>query len=305
MRRLGHFRRGLLLTALTAPALAGCASPMPPLDMGQMGPEADALLARSAAAHGLQALPGIHDISLRYEGEWPGLIDRLQPTLVDKGFRGGSEERLLLRDCLVAQAHTGPQGRKQVVRRADPAGMGQVRVWFNGEEAADPERRAAAALVADGYGLFLLGPMQLARLRAAGRPLRLAMAGRERVTLDGAIHDCDVLRARVAPGLGFSEAEELALFIDRQDGLTRRIRFSLNGLESTRGAIAEVDLFDHVPRHGLRWPTRFHEHLLRPFPLPVHDWRLTGLEVNRGMTAEELSGPVFLGRAAAPGAPLA
>ncbi|MBI0537899.1 hypothetical protein D9599_20270 [Roseomonas sp. KE2513] len=297
-------RRGLLLASLAVPALQGCASPLTPMPAGEATPEAVALLGRSAVAHGSRALAGLSDISVSYLGEWPALIDRLQPALVDKGFRGGSEERLLLRPGLVGQEHRGPMGRKMVSRREIPAGQGEVRVWFNGEEAADAERRAAAALVVDGYGLFLMGPMSLARLRAAGRPMGLALAGTERVDLDGVGHDCDVLRVRISPGLGFSEAEDLALFIDRGEGLMRRVRFSLNGLESTRGAVAEVDLFDFVAANGLRLPTRFHERLLRPLPLPVHDWRLTGLDLDRGMVAEEVAGPSFLDRAARPAAPL-
>ncbi|WP_043833762.1 hypothetical protein [Muricoccus aerilatus] len=297
-------RRGLLLASLALPALQGCAPPLTPMPAGQAAPEAAALLGRSAEAHGSRALAGLADISVSYSGEWPGLIDRLQPVLVDKGFRGSSEERVLLRPGLVGQEHRGPMGRKNVIRKESSAAQGEVRVWFNGEEAVDTERRAAAALVVDGYGLFLLGPMSLAHLRAAGRPVGLALAGTERVDLDGVGHDCDVLRVRVSPGLGFSEADDLALFIDRGEGLMRRVRFSLNGLESTRGAVAEVDLFDFITAGGLRLPTRFHERLIRPLPLPVHDWRLTGLDLNRGMVAEEIAGPAFLGRAARPAAPL-
>lgn len=286
--------------------LPACASPLSPLVRPGTDPGARALLAESAAAHGLPALAAMHDISLRYEGEWPSLIGRLQPALVDAGFRGSSEERLLLREGLVAQAHLGPAGRKQVVRDDTPGAAAPLRVWFNGEEAGDPERRAAAALVADGYALFLLGPMLLAGRWGRDRDVALGEVTAERVFLDGVGHDCDVLRVRVTPGFGFSRAEELALFIDRRDRLMRRVRFSLEGLESTRGAVAEVDCSDHIPAYGVRWPTRFHERLLRPLPLPVHDWRLRGLDVNRGMTADEVSGRAFAGRALAPaGAPAA
>lgn len=293
-----------MLASLALPALGGCASLLPPIERGEAAPEAAALLARSAEAHGIGALRTLSDLSVSYDGEWPGLIDRLQPALVDKGFRGRSEERLLIRASLVGQEHHGPMGRKGVFRRQAARGPGEVRAWFNGQEALDDERRAAAALVVDGYSLFLLGPMEIARLRANGRPMGLALAGRERVVLDGSVHECDVLRARLSPGLGFSVEEDLALFIDRDEGLMRRVRFSLNGLESTRGAVAEVDLFDRISSAGLRLPTRFHERLRRPLPLPVHDWRLTGLDTGRGMVAEEVQGPEFLGRALRPAAML-
>ena len=294
-------RRQLLLASLAIPSLTilpGCAAPLPALLNPGTAPAARALLDESAAAHGLAALAVINDLNLRYVGEWRPLIDKLQPALADQGFRGGSEERLLLREGLVAQAHSGPSGRKQVVRRpgTSAAAQGDVRVWFNGEEARDGDRPRAAAVVIDGYSLFLLGPMLLAQRWSAERSMGLELAGVDYVNE----HECDVLRVRLAPGFGFSASEQIALFIDRKERLMRRVRFTLDGLPSTVGAIAEVECFDHVTRHGVRWPTRFYERLLRPLPLPVHDWRLTGLDVNRGLAVADVSGPAFSGKALAP-----
>ena len=293
-------RRQLLLASLAI--LPGCAAPLPVLTNPGTAPAARALLDASAAAHGLASLAAIDDLNLRYVGEWRPFIDKLQPALADQGFRGGSEERLLLREGVVAQAHTGPSGRKQVLRRpgTSAASQGDVRVWFNGEEAHDADRPRAAAVVIDGYSLFLLGPMLLAQRWAAERTLGLELAGVESVNE----HDCDVLRVRLAPGFGFSASEQIALFIDRKQRLMRRVRFTLDGLPSTVGAIAEVECFDHVTLHGVRWPTRFYERLLRPLPLPVHDWRLTGLDVNRGLVAQDVSGPAFSAKALAPAANL-
>ncbi len=185
-----------------------------------------------------------------------------------------------------------------MLRRSGGA-AGEVQVWFNGEAAEDAERRSAAALVADGYALFLLGPMLLAG--GWGVP-RIAILGRdqdEEVTVGGRGWRCTVLRGRMVPGLGFSGAERIALLIDREERLMRRVRFGLEGMERTRGAIAEVDAWGHVERQGVRWPTQFHERLLRPLPLAVHDWRLTGLDLDRGITPAEVEGPEFRGRAAA------
>lgn len=271
-----------------------CAAPFVPLT-SPTTTEAAALLAAGAAAHGVGALAAIDDISVRYAGQWAPLVGRLQPELVDEGFRGGSEERLLLGARLVGQAHTGPMGHKQVVRHAGRGGMGNVRVWFNGEEARDRKRRDAAALVADGYGLFLLGPMLLAGM---DRVLTLAVAPSERIVVFDEGYDCDVLRVSLAPGIGFSERDELLVYLDRATRLMRRVRFSLDGLESTQGAIAEVDTGAHVMRNGVMWPTRFHERLLRPVPIGVHDWRMEGLDLNRGFKAEEIEGKEFAGRAA-------
>lgn len=291
------------LAALALSALAGCATPLIPLSAPAMSEAARALLERSAAAHGLAAFRAIGDVSLRYEGEWAPIINRLQPVLVDQGFRGASEDRLLPRQGVVAQAHTGPSGAKQVVRRAVPSENG-IAVWFNGVPAATEDQRAAAALVADGYLLFLLGPMVLAGGWPQPRSLVGEVGEAETIEVHGERWTCDVLRLDVSPGLGFAPTDRLALYIDRGEGLMRRMRFSLDGFRATRGAVAEVDASGHVARYGVRWPTRFHERLLRPLPLPVHDWRLTGLDAGRGFGADEIGGAAFTGRALSPAAPL-
>ena len=285
------------------PTLQGCGARLTQLK-NTTSPEAQALLMESATAHGLAAFSKINDLSISYSGKWHTLVGKLQPVLVDSGFRGGSEERWLRSERRVAQTHTGPKGTKQVVRNSS-AGAGEVIVWFNGEEAHDNERRAAAALVVDGYSLFLLGPMLLALgadgQRANGQPQPvLQLAGTSNVVVGGHPYSCDVLRVHIEPGLGFSAADELELYIDVKEHLMRRVRFSLNGLESTRGAIAEVDTFEHITLHGVRWPTHFQERLIRPLPLPVHDWQLTGLDVNRGLSLAEISGDSFVNKAVAP-----
>jgi hypothetical protein len=295
-------RRRFLLTSLYLPmaaTLPGCAAPLP--RFAHPGSTA----AASAAAHGTEAFSALRDVSVRYAGKWRPVVGRLQPVLVDAAHRGGSEERILLHDGLTAQAFTGPSGHKQVTRSASGTGQGDVRVWFDGEEAHDVERRAAAALVADGYGLFLFGPLLLAGPWATGRSVTMELQGPDELRLDGRPVLCDVLRVRVAPGLGFSQGDELALYIDRKDRLMRCVRFTLEGLESTQGAIAEVQTFDHVTLHGVTWPTRFYERLLRPLPLPVHNWRLTGLDVDRGLATADVIGASFTGRALAPATPLA
>jgi hypothetical protein len=314
-----RLRRRILLTSLGLPVLPGlqaCAPLLPALPGGATPPEAAELLAVSARAHGLAAFAKFTDLSVSYTGHWHRLVARLQPALVDAGFRGESQERLLLRDGLVAQAHTGPRGHKYVVRRtvgAERGELGQrgaIRVWFNGEESQDEERLAAAALVVDGYGLFLTGPMWLvesghaershAERSHAERSWNLRLGPRERITVNGEAQVCDVLRVQLVPGLGCSAADRLTLYIDSQAHLLRRVRFSLDGLESTRGAVAEVDTFDHVTIAGVVWPTNFYERLLRPLPLAVHRWRLTGLDVNRGLEPADVDGGTFLGRAEAP-----
>jgi len=300
-------RRRLLAAALGLPLaleLAACAAPLPELKSQTTSAVARALLADSAAAHGSKVFAGLNDINVSYAGRWHPLVKRLQPVLVDAGHRGGSQERILRDNLTVAQAHSGPQGAKQVLRLAGRSTPGEVRVWFDGVESADAEQRAAAALVADAYSLFLLGPMLLEQAWLAERGAIMEFTGSAELVQEGKSRLCDVLAVRINPGLGFSAGDQLALFIDRDSRLMRRVRFTLNGLESTRGAIAEVDTLEPLERHGIRWPTRFHEQLRRPFSLAVHDWRLTGLDVDRGLEAPAVSGALFSGAAARPAQPL-
>jgi hypothetical protein len=291
--------RRRLLGAMTLPWLVGgCSTPLP-LVPPPSAAEADAAarLRESAQAHGLEAYRALTDINVSYAGEWRPLVNRIQPEVVDAGFRGSSQERLLPRAGLVAQAYTGPMGRKQVLWRrggrgpSDSGDLGEATVWFNGVRSTDAAAQNAAALVAEGYGLFLLGPLWL-----ADRGLRLRSAGTERVD----DHLCDVVEVWLTPGLGRVANDRVALCIARDDGLVHRMRFTLEGFVSTQGAVAEVDTFDHQRRFGVMWPMRSFERIVHPIALPAHDWRITGLDVNRGYGPAELSGPSFSGAAAAP-----
>jgi hypothetical protein len=294
-------RRTLLLSLASLPLLQGCSAPLAELSNPATSNDAKRLLAESAAAHGFNAFQRLSDLSVSYQGEWRPFMNRMQPELVDAGFRGGSQERLLLRQGLVAQAHQGPDGHKQVVRRPGQAAT-DLSVWFNDVEATDKPRRDAAALVADAYRLFLLGPMLLAG--AWMDRLDLELGDTETITAGDERRECDVLRVRAHPGLGFATTDRMEILIARDDRLMRRVRFTLDGLQSTQGALAEVDTWRHIDHRGVKWPTRFHEQLLRPLPLPVHDWSLTGLDIDRGLRASDIEGIRFTGNAAPPAAPL-
>ncbi len=299
--RRGWLRAGLLLPL--AP-LGACAS-LPGVAPGGSTPAGRSLLERAAMAHGLDAYRPLHDVNLAYDGRWHGLVKRLQPVLVDADYRVRSEERLLLRHGLVAQRHTGPGGEKFVLRRRfaragepdDPRTAPSVRVWVRGAADSDPERLAAAALVADAWPLFQFGPLHLVDSDAS-----VDEAGTR--WIDGRL--CDAIAARRQPGLGEAPQDDFVLYVDRAERLMRRVRFTLNGLASTRGAVVEVDVGDYVDRHGIRWPTSFFERLIAPIPyLPVHRWRLTGLDVNRLYRTEALLDPTgFRAGAADPATPL-
>ena len=71
-----------------------------------------------------------------------------------------------------------------------------------------------------------------------------------------------------------------------------------DGLASTQGAAAEVDLWAHRKIGGVVWPSEFFERLRQPIPmLPVHAWRLTGIDINRNYSAIDLSDTGFTGAA--------
>jgi len=288
--------RRSFLGAATLPWLGACTTPLPITPRPTGSSAAAARLLDSAEAHGLAAYRALTDINVAYDGQWRPFIDRIQPVVVDKGYRGPSEERLLPAAGVVAQSYTGPQGHKHVWWRRGAGGdLGEVEVWFNGAKSADADHQAASALVAEGYGLFLLGPLWLAE-----QGLAMELDGTERV--DGRL--CDVVQVWKTPGLGRVALDRVAVCVDRSDNLTRRVRFTLEGFASTRGAVAEVDTFDHERRFGVMWPMRSYERVVSPIPIPAHDWRITGLDVNRGYGAEVLLGPSFTGAAAAPAAPL-
>lgn len=213
--------------------LAACAAPgIPAGSADGEQPAARAVLLKSAEAHGLAAFRQIEDVSVAYAGEWYRLVSKLQPALTDPGYRQGSQERILFRaGGLVAQQHVGPEGSKQVIRR-----QAGIEVFYNGSRSEDREALAAAALVADGYRMFLTGPFYFLEGN-----LSLEIAEDE--TVDG--RPCHTLIAVRRPGHGLSAEDRYLLFIDAENFLLRRVRFSMEGLDATRGAIAEVDFFDH------------------------------------------------------------
>ena len=307
-------RSVLFVSAAALPWLAGCGTPLPTAVQPAAGTAAGAArLRESADVHGLPAYRQLRDINIGYDGQWRPLIDRVQPVVVDKTFRGSSQERLVPAAGINAQSYRGSAGSKHVFWQrassgnaganalatpatpAAPATPATAAVWFNGQRSTDANVIAASALVAECYGLFLLGPLWV-----VDRGLGAELAGSERV--NGRL--CDVVNIWLRPGFGFAPQDRVALCIDRDDGITRRVRFTLEGVTSTQGAVAEVDTFEHQRRFGVLWPMRSYEEVVHPLRLPAHDWYVTGLDVNRGYAPAALQGPQFSGLAAAPAAAL-
>ena len=235
------------------------------------------ILQQSAAAQGADAFGQLQDVTVQYEGKWAPFIARIQPVLIDDQFRGGSEERYLIQPPAMAQTHSGPGGRKQVFRDSQT-----IRVWYQDMESHDQPVLDAAALVADAYRMFLFGPRFFLERNAS-----LEYLGTDNVDE----MPCDQLLAILKPGLGNSTEDRVILSIDLKHHWLRRVRMTLTGLDSTRGAIVDIFLRDHVRIAGVVWPTRFYEELKRPLDLSVHRWRLTEIDFNRGLTPQKLKLP--------------
>jgi hypothetical protein len=287
-----------LAATLAPPALVGCSHPLNLADAPRSSAAGQQRLLDSAQVHGLAAYRTLRDIAVAYDGAWRPLIGRVQPVVVDAGFRGLSEERLLPHQGIVAQAYRGPLGSKQVAwKRGDgsTANPGRVAVWFNGQASRDAAVLDASALVAECYGLFLLGPLWLAE-----RGLAVELKGRARV--NGRL--CDEIAVWLRPGLGRVAQDRVAVFIDRDDAVARRVRFTLEGFAGTRGAVAETDSLEHRRIGGILWPVRSYEEVVHPLRLPAHDWHVTGLDLNRGIGESDLMGERLSGVAAPPAARL-
>ncbi len=280
------------LLALAVSFLSACSSPqMSSREIAKSDPAALALLAASQRAHGKQAFANVRDISVRYDGKWGAIGPRFQPVLVDKTYRGSSEERLILGSKrIIAQQHTGTAGKKNVVRAPN-----QIAVTYNGAPSGDDESKRAAALVADAYTMFLLGPHYF------DRPGVVLVQGGEGV-VDKA--DCDEVLAVLRPGFGMAEEDRVIMFIDRANKQLRRVRMTINGLDSTQGAEVDVTFRDFRMIDGVLWPTDFDERIRVPFDLHAHHWKMVGLDINRGFKAVDLPAKGFQGRAIKPAASL-
>ena len=280
-----------LLLAAMAGLLSACSSPqICTRDITKSDPAAKALLNASQDAHGKMAFTKVRDVSVRYEGKWAAVGPKFQPVLADTKFRRGSEERLLIASRLMAQEHSGPGGKKVVVREP-----GTVAVAYNAVASNDAEASRAAALVADAYALFLLGPFYF------DRP-GVVLAPNGEGIVDKAM--CDQVLAVLRPGFGMAKEDRVILFIDRTTKQLRRVRMTLSGLASTRGAEVDVTFRDFRNIGGIVWPTDFDERIRVPFDLHAHHWRMLGLDLNRGLNASDLAVTGYKGRAANPAAAL-
>ncbi len=254
--------------------------PIPSTPAAAIQPSADARALFDAclkAQGGVAAYTRLHDVNVRFSSHWAAVGPKLQPKLSDTGYREGSEEwyKSMPNGWTVEQIHRGPKGVKHVVR----VPPNTVVVNYSGSSApsTDPEVNAAASLVTDAYSMFLFGPDFFRRRGAQFQ--RLDRTG------EVAGHPCDELFTVLRPGLGSSAEDRVILFIDRQTHLLLRVQFTLNALESTKGAEVQVDLSGHKRFAGVMFPTEYYEHIDRPVNLDAHRWQLLDFAANRAHSA--------------------
>ena len=262
-----------ILPVAAAVLLASCSSLPVPGKPTPDAPTAEArkLILRSAARHG-DGWKNYREVKVEYTGEWSPIAERLQPGLTDSGYRKSSVEIYQPATGNVRQVHTGPLGTKSVHRQRP-----KIRVAFNGTASSNQEVLDSAALVADAYTAFLFGPSWLSR---KGTDFKL-IGGR---TLDG--ERCHLIAGRLSPGFGNSGEDHFIAWIGSDSGLMKRLQFTLNGLDSARGADVDVTFSDfRKAADGSVWPGNFVEYIQRPLLAKAHHWRMTSLTID-GLNAK-------------------
>ena len=303
-RLLGH-----ALALMPWAALAGCASPWPPVPAGTGSSSARQRLRDSADAHGAAAWATLKDVNLAVDGPGAstigsagGLAGRAQvrwlPAAGVMALRSANAANAAdAADAAnaAAAAHASDSTHRLTLWRRwgpDPA----QRAWRDAVPVTDPATLAAAAHQADLLRLLWLGPVAV-----ADHPGVVNWAEPE--TLDG--RRCDHLHLTDLPGPDGAAPSRLSLFIDREQGWLRRLRRSVDD-RIAAGGMVQIDLAEQHRRHGVLWPLSWRvtqpQAALRAAPVA---WRLTGLDVDRGVRPDQIAGPAWSGVAAAPARPLA
>jgi hypothetical protein len=284
----------------TTLALAGCASrtfPIQPATDTPASAFADGLGAqeifdRCLAAHGgdIRKHPG--DFNLSTDGRWFALIQKIQPLVTDSAFRIRSEERYRPSEALYAVRHTGPSGAKYVVR----SGGALAPVRYNGVVETDPTKLSATAMTNDAFLMFHFGPSYFSG--RVDRWQRLAD------TEEGG-HRYRRLFGVLRPGFGDAADDRVILWIDTDTARLFRIHMTLNGFETTQGAHVDTTFLAYRDVAGYLLPVRFHERVRGPLQIDAHTWWTTAIDVDRGWTADDVTGGDFIGKAASAAVPIA
>jgi len=286
-----RFWFGASIVPVAALLLGGCATPFPIATADFRHPDGRdgaAVLATTLVAHGgdLRARGG--DIASAVTGEWSPLITRIQPLVTDHRWRIDAQERLLPAAEVHTIRWTGPAGEKIVMRTPTA-----VRVFYNGIESFDDDVLASSAMTSDAFQLFLCGPSFIAW--RASRLERLADVQEDGRTLHRVL-------AVLEPGFGRSPRDEVVLLVDARDHRLWRVWFTLEGFRTTRGATADVTFLRYQSFAGLLLPVGFDERVRAPISLHAHAWHTVGLDLDRGLTASDVTGVQWSEKAARPAA---
>lgn len=270
----------LFLISCLVVTLTACASKFPsPVSQSQpnASPSAKEIFDRTFKIHGGNALKDLNNVNVSLSGQWKTLIKKIQPLVTDFNYRVDSEERLFPNQGGYVAFYTGPGGNKKVVRTPD-----SIDVYYNGVASTDPEVLSSTALTADAFLLFLLGPLSLADWQ--DKFTRLTD-----ITNQGKTYYR--LHLYRTPGFGFSESDQVVLWIDPDTDRTHMIQITLEGHSTTKGAHVEVEFLDYIQYGDYLLPSQFFERVNAPIAIDAHAWHLTGLDINRGTYIENYHGP--------------
>ena len=251
------------------PFLTQCSSLTKPgngIPLSEAPNQAKQILDRSAQTHGAP-WSNYRKVTVSYDGKWAPFVNRIQPDLVDSGFRKRSAEIYDTRAGTVRQEHQGEEGRKEVFRSRKG-----VDVAYSPKKKITKAQRDASALVADAYTAFLFGTSWLQEHATNISLIEAAL-------IEG--HKCHRIQGRLQPGYGFSEHDDFIVWVDTKNHLCRRIQFTLNGLESTQGSDVSVTFSNFVKtKDGSVWPSEFLEYVERPIHIKAHQWKLLELSAD-------------------------
>ncbi len=277
------------LCAALALLFAGCSTPFPRPDASATASrpaDAHAIFDRCLAAHGGDVREHATDINLSMDGEWGFLIQRIQPVVTDTAYRIRAEERYRPTEQLYSVRWEGPSGVKTVVRTPET-----VEVFYNGARNTDEETLQAAAMTSDAFQLFHLGPSFLKMRNATFTQLDDA---RERGVVYHRLH------TTIRPGFGFSESDEVVLWIHPESHRLFRVHMTLNGVETTQGAHVDTTFLGYRQVGKMLVPTELNERVRGPLRIQAHRWWMTGADLDRGWSADDVRRADFMARAAEP-----
>ena len=229
---------------------------------------------KTFTAHGGKNISKLNDVAVSMDGEWKFLITRIQPLVTDHKYRVQSEERILLKTKTYAAKYQGPGGTKTVFRNQS---AGETVVHYNKEASTARDVLSSTALTADSFYLFTLGPLALSDYQE-----KFVYNPECSTSVDACIY------LNKSPGLGLSERDEIVLWVDRKSHRTKRVAITLEGHSSTRGAHVDVRYDAYVQRDAFVFPAVFFERVLAPIKIDAHRWRLTGIDINRGLGTLDL-----------------